>query len=257
MRVRLLFTKMGPLRFVGHLDLMRFLQKAFRRSGLPLAYSQGYHPHLLLTFAAPLGIGLQGEGEIMDVELACRDPFPLSVQEEERLRTLALDNENMPPAPSSAEICDRMNAVLPQDIRVLDARRMSGLAPKAMASLFSSDYDLLLRGLPWSEEYKEQCARFLAREEILITKGNAEEENEKNIRHLIHSLAIEEAPTGCLMRCHIAQGSTANLRPEQMLGAFAKAAGFSLDELDLMMTRKSLYDREGRMLIEEGELLHA
>ena len=58
MKTRIKFSKEGNLRFVGHLDMMRYFQKANRRAELPVAYSEGFHPHQIMSFAAPLGMGL-------------------------------------------------------------------------------------------------------------------------------------------------------------------------------------------------------
>ena len=57
MRVAIGFEKREPVRFVSHLDLQRALQRALRRSGLPLAYSQGFHPHPLVSLASALAVG--------------------------------------------------------------------------------------------------------------------------------------------------------------------------------------------------------
>ena len=57
------------MKFIGHLDLMRYFQKVFRKAGLPVAYSQGFNPHQIMSFAAPLGVGLTSEGEYVDVEV--------------------------------------------------------------------------------------------------------------------------------------------------------------------------------------------
>ena len=67
MKLIVVFEKTPRLRHIGHLDLMRAMQRALRRSGLPLRYSQGFNPHILLTFAAPLSVGMPGKREIMEV----------------------------------------------------------------------------------------------------------------------------------------------------------------------------------------------
>ena len=56
MKVRIKFSKEGPVKFVGHLDTMRYFQKAIRRANLPVAFSGGYSPHMIMSFAAPLGV---------------------------------------------------------------------------------------------------------------------------------------------------------------------------------------------------------
>ena len=69
MKVRIKFAKSGAMRFIGHLDVMRFFQKAIRRAGIDVAYSEGFSPHQIMSFAAPLGVGLSSNGEYLDLEV--------------------------------------------------------------------------------------------------------------------------------------------------------------------------------------------
>ncbi|MBQ7432055.1 MAG: DUF2344 domain-containing protein, partial [Lachnospiraceae bacterium] len=69
MKIRMRFVKTGTLRFISHLDVMRYFQKANHRAGIDIAYSGGYSPHQILSFAAPLGLGLTSEGEYADLEV--------------------------------------------------------------------------------------------------------------------------------------------------------------------------------------------
>ena len=77
MKLRVKFKKYGPIRFIGHLDVMRYFQKAIRRAGLDVAYTGGYSPHQIMTFASPLGVGMESNGEYMDIEVhsltSCED----------------------------------------------------------------------------------------------------------------------------------------------------------------------------------------
>ena len=63
MKARIKFRKFDTLRFIGHLDVMRFFQKVMRRAGIPIAFTGGYSPHMIMSFASPLGIGLSSDGE--------------------------------------------------------------------------------------------------------------------------------------------------------------------------------------------------
>ena len=63
LKVRIKFRKYGVMRFIGHLDVMRYFQKALRRAELPVAFSGGYSPHMIMSFAAPLGVGTESLGE--------------------------------------------------------------------------------------------------------------------------------------------------------------------------------------------------
>ena len=69
MKLRIKFSKHGVLKFIGHLDVMRYFQKAIRRAGIDIAYSSGFSPHQVMSFAAPLGVGLESNGEYMDIEV--------------------------------------------------------------------------------------------------------------------------------------------------------------------------------------------
>lgn len=64
--VRLRFTKTGEAAYISLLDLQRVMQRAFKRSGLPVWYTQGFNPHIYMTFAAPLALGQESVAESLD-----------------------------------------------------------------------------------------------------------------------------------------------------------------------------------------------
>lgn len=68
MTLRIRFAKYGALRFIGHLDVMRYFQKVIRRADLPVRYSQGFTPHQIMTFAHPLSLGVSSDAEYMEVD---------------------------------------------------------------------------------------------------------------------------------------------------------------------------------------------
>ncbi len=70
LRVRIRFSKQGDLRLIGHRDLMRCLERVFRRAGLALSFSEGFHPNPRMTFPLALAVGIEGVDEVMEVELA-------------------------------------------------------------------------------------------------------------------------------------------------------------------------------------------
>ena len=69
MKARIKFRKYGVMRFIGHLDVMRYFQKAMRRAEIPIAFTGGYSPHMIMSFAQPLGVGVTSDGEYLDIEL--------------------------------------------------------------------------------------------------------------------------------------------------------------------------------------------
>ncbi|MCM1047606.1 MAG: TIGR03936 family radical SAM-associated protein [Clostridiales bacterium] len=69
MKIRIKFAKYGVMKFIGHLDVMRFFQKAIRRADIDIKYSEGFSPHQIMSFAAPLGVGIESVGEYLDIEV--------------------------------------------------------------------------------------------------------------------------------------------------------------------------------------------
>ena len=69
LKVRIKFRKYGVMRFIGHLDVMRYFQKAIRRAEIPIAFTPGYSPHMIMSFAQPLGVGVTSDGEYFDIEI--------------------------------------------------------------------------------------------------------------------------------------------------------------------------------------------
>jgi radical SAM-linked protein len=106
-RVRIRFAKQVDLRLIGHRDLMRCLERLFRRAGLALGMSEGYHPKPRMTFPLALAVGIEGEDEVMELELA---EEPVAEQLLARLRPQAppglrfLSAEVLPPGSRKAQV---------------------------------------------------------------------------------------------------------------------------------------------------------
>ena len=66
-RVRLRFSKKGTLRFIGHRDLLNLMERLFRRSGLPIAMSEGFHPKQKVSYVSALALGMASDDEVMEV----------------------------------------------------------------------------------------------------------------------------------------------------------------------------------------------
>ena len=119
MKVRIKFAKAGHMKFVGHLDTMRYFQKAIRRSGLPIAYSNGFNPHIVMSFASALSSGIPGDAELLDVSLK---------------------------GEATAEECmAAMNHVLPPALQVSRVRIVDDRFPKVSAALRQAEYTITLR----------------------------------------------------------------------------------------------------------------
>ncbi len=155
MNARVRFAKYGAVKFIGHLDVLRYFQKAVRRSGLKIAYSQGFHPHQIMSFASPLGVGITSEGEYMDMELVA-DYTP-------------------------QEIVDALNSAMVEGFTVLSARILpepenGRKRETAMSLVTAADYLVTVKendtflGTKSLEELNEAWARFYEQESISVVK---------------------------------------------------------------------------------------
>ena len=146
MKTRIKFSKCGSMRFVGHLDVMRYFQKAFRRAQIPVSYSQGFSPHQLMSFSSPLGIGLSSDGEYMDltldqVEDADRIVEQMNEQmnEEIRVRDLNILKDDARPSMAMLAVCDYMIAAKPDKTSFFGESRSGGAGAPLYGAVFDHD----------------------------------------------------------------------------------------------------------------------
>ena len=165
MRIIASFAKLGPVRFVSHLDMQRLFQRAFRRAGLPLAYSQGFNPHPLLAFATALSVGYTSDGEYFDVILS--EDIPVS------------------------EFVERVNAVLPDGVRIIDAVDAGDFKASLTPLMRSAQYDAVLtfeRGIDRSA--LENAVKELLSGEIVVDKKTKGGVKPVDIRPMLLSLCV-------------------------------------------------------------------
>ena len=151
MILRIRFTKHGPVRYIGHLDVMRFFQKAVRRAELDIRYTSGFSPHQVMSFAQPLSVGHESNGEYMDIEV-------LSFT-------------------SCEDVKKRLNMASIPGIQVVSVRVLPEKAGNAMASVAAAAYTVRFREgripkclqVPRADQEKI-LADFLTQEHILIGK---------------------------------------------------------------------------------------
>ena len=130
------------MKFIGHLDVMRYFQKAIRRSGLDIAYSQGFNPHQLISFAAPLGVGLTSDGEYMDMQM----------------------NTTF----STREAMQRLNQTMNNEIKVTNYVELEEDSKNAMSIVAAADYLVSVKdGYAFPDNYQQLFVDFLTQKQIL------------------------------------------------------------------------------------------
>lgn len=194
MRAMIRFGKQPRLRFISHLDLQRFFQRALNRTGLPIAYSQGFNPHPILSFGSALALGWTSEYEIIDVKLS----VPMG-----RKRTE-----------------EAMRAALPVDLPVLEVRLVDDRHPAPMAMVRASDYTIELSG-ETAQATLDAVETFLAREQVLAMRKTKSGEREVDIRPM--AIALQRTENGLDARLKLTEKDT--LKPDLLIRSLAELAG--------------------------------
>lgn len=221
MKIRIKFTKQGPMKFIGHLDTMRYFQKVMRRAQVDIRYSEGFSPHQIMSFAAPLGVGLTSNGEYMDIEV--------------------LSTEN------SKTMMERMNRTMAEGTEILSYRLLEDSSKNAMSIVAAADYLLAFR-----ENFKPQdldgffreFLEFCGRPQIMITKETKKGQREMDLKPLIYK--AERQRDSVFLQ--VSAGSVNNIKPELVMEAFYRSRGEEYPPFAMMIEREEVYADIG----EEG-----
>lgn len=256
---RIRFAKYGVVKFIGHLDVMRYFQKAVRRSGLPIKYSQGFNPHQLMVFAQPLGVGVTSDGEYMDIETEDAD-FDGKTLDSERVSTIL-----------GSALTEGFEIV---EIREIPWQEGTKHPENAMSLINGADYMLSLKdgyGKEWAYdktesngEYllmtlRERLEEFLSRDSIVVSKKSKSGEKDMDIKPYIYEAAVtgnEYCPKfieqkgvghadvyepGVRFFFRLSAGSAVNIKPELVLEAFFEFLGQDYNPLAFQIHRIQMY----------------
>jgi len=217
-KLRIKFSKHGALKYIGHLDVMRYFQKAIRRSGIDIAYTTGFSPHQIMSFAAPLGVGLESNGEYMDISV----------------NSLT----------SSKELTDMLNNQMVDGIKVLEARLLPDNAGNAMASVAAARYTIAFR-----ETYQPSFLTssviddFYSQTEIVVTKKTKKGESTFDMKPFIFNCNYDEEKK--LIDLTVDASSAGNIKPALVMKALYDYNQQSFDEFGLLITREETYMNVG------------
>ena len=213
MKTRMRFVKCGSMKFIGHLDCMRFFQKAIRRAKLDVAYSKGYSPHQLMSCASPLGVGVTSDGEYIDVEF------------------YSLPDLSMP------ELVTYLNQFMTDEIFVTDIEIMPDGFKNSMSLLIAADYMVVEKEAGvFPENWQEKWLSFMEQQEIVIEKKTKKSVKEVDIKpHILawdfsmDAFAEKNGENYGTLHCdyegnslfmRLTSGSETNIKPELVMQAF-------------------------------------
>lgn len=239
MVARIKFTKSGSAKFIGHLDLLRYFQKAFKRANLDLAYTQGYNPRQITTFASPLGVGLTSEGEYLDLTLNSSDSPELMIE--------------------------RINKVMANNIQVIGYTILPDNSKNAMSVVAAADYIVsLIDGYDFIaiDQFQDKFKEFYKQEHIKIIKKTKKSEREIDLKPLIYKFGFSEEDfynkdknnkfhrdfyeNGLCVYLQLATGSVNNIKPELVMKTFCDYIDVSYNTFAFRIHRLEIYSNKSK-----------
>ena len=229
MKIRIRFTKHGAVRYIGHLDVMRYFQKCIRRAGVNVSYTGGYSPHQVMTFASPLGVGMESEGEYMDI---------------------GVDDEH----PDTKAILESLNEASVPGIRIRSVKVLPENAGNAMASVFASEYEIRFyedkKNLcPDGDTLREMIDRILSSETCVYHKETKKTSRDINLKEFIYKLEMAEESEP-VVRMTINSSSADSIKPVFVMEYLFDLAGCIMPDNALKITRLDMFTQG-----ENGELI--
>lgn len=213
MKVRFQFKRREELKYIGHLDVMRLFERAFKRASIPVTHSQGFNPRPEIVFAQPMALGLSSDGEFADVEL--ETDYDLKV------------------------FIEKVNAVLPDGVKIVDAREKTS-NKNIMAIVKAARYriDFKADGI---QDIDSVISYILGKKKIIVLKKTKSGESEIDIRPLIYELSGELNGDTGFFNVLLNAGQENNVRPELFIEGVRNCTDTDIQMLK--MHRVMLYGR--------------
>ena len=206
LRLRATFKKTGRAKYISHLDLNRCMLRIFRRSKLPVWYTEGFNPHPYYSFALALSLGFESDCEIMDFNIT-DDNMPLSV------------------------IKDRLNEVMPEGMGIVD------IAPQKnkITVIAKAEYEFDLKADDVQGVY-DAVEKLLAADEILIEKKTKKGIKTVDLKPDTEMVSLEKAEGAVHMTMRLPAGTKTNYNPTLFVEALRKSCEIPFEMANICRT---------------------
>lgn len=235
MKIRIKFRKYGVMKFIGHLDILRYFQKAMRRADIDICYSEGFSPHQIMSFAAPLGVGITSDGEYLDIEVHTTK--------------------------SSKEAMEALNNTMVEGMEITGYIKLPDQAKTAMSIVAAADYTLSFKEgyeIPLgTEKFVHGIEEFFtSQKEVLITKQTKKSEKVMDLKQLVYAFEVKEAEGKPYFYIKVSTGSSDNLKPELVLESLFSYLGLSYNPNAIQIHRIDVYatSEDGKGYISLGDM---
>lgn len=218
--VRLNFSKTGRAIYISHLDINRMMTRAVRRAKLPMWYTEGFNPHPYLTFALPLSLGQSSDCEYMDI----------------RIEGDITDEE----------IMNRLNAVLPEGVKILSVSAPLYDAKEIEKALYF--VKLIYKDAETAKLFAEEAQRLAEGEELLAEKkgkkGHRKVMKQINLIDFIYDMKFSTADNIVNLQCVLAAGNANNLNPTLLIETLEKQIG--VEQEMVYIVRRKLITKDNK-----------
>lgn len=205
LRIRIKFTKEPPVKYLGHLDILRYFQKCFVRAKVKMLYSEGFNPHQKLSFALPLGVGITSRAEYLDADIEAGQDLD--------------------------KIKENLNRAAGSGFQILDIRQVTEDSDSLMSAVAFASYEIIC-----PDEILSVPDGFICSDEIYAEKKTKKGSRTVNIKPLIHEIEYDGS-----LRLFLSAGSENNLKPELVLEAICAYNGEKYSREDYEIVRTGLY----------------
>ncbi len=204
-RWRVTFTKGPQLKYISHLDLSLAWERALRRAGMPLAYSQGFNPQARLQLASGLPLGYTSTAEILDIIL----DEPLD----------------------SADFIARLRPALPAGLTVTAAEEVDLKSPALQSALRQAEYRVTVETSLPADELTGRIAALLAADRLEQERVRKQRAETFDLRPLVDDVRLESAAKGvAVFWMRLSAGNQGNVRPEAVLTALGLGEAYAQAE---------------------------
>lgn len=220
MKIRIKFQKWGCMKYIGHLDMLRFFQKVMRRANIDIKYTEGFSPHQIMSFAAPLGVGITSDGEYFDIEVNSMK--------------------------SSQEMMDAMNREMVDGVRIIGVVRLPDDAKTAMSIVTAADYTLTYKegyeSPLTTEEWQNRIEElFLSQPSFTIIKETKKSHREIELKSLVYKFQVAQVNGAPAFSISVSTGSVDNIKPELLLMSLYDKLGLLYREEAIGIHREEVY----------------
>ncbi len=228
MRYLIKFTKEKDIKFISHLELMRAIHRIIRRSEIPVEYSHGFNPHIQMSIAQPLSVGMYSVGDYLDL--------------------------NMVEEVNEEELINKLNSTSTKDIKFLEAvliknKENSKKAPQAMAAIDAANYRIKIK-YENTDVLESELQELLEKKEWNTEKRSKKGVKEVDIKGLIRDFNYKIGKSMITIDALISCGSRENLSPKLMSEFIQNNTSNAVEDSFVEIYRKEIYafNNKGKLL---------